>query len=185
MSLERELGDIRGDKLTYMLMRVSGLDTGTAKKMLKLKEGTYNAWLRSQSFIELHRRVPELIGSYQEEALRLLRRENRLSAILLESEILAEMREEVRNKVYKLVKTNLARTVYERVIDSIEEKPSGVGGFRQQLLQIFNIDPNNPQQQIEVINANPGSTSGLLTQPQTSTDGEEGQQEHYQGEEQD
>ncbi|MGW8177286.1 MAG: hypothetical protein ACWGQW_00595 [bacterium] len=182
MSLTQELGDIRGDKLTYMLMRVSGVDTGTAKRMLQLKEGTYNTWLRDPNshFVSIHRRIPELTEQYRDEAFLMLRENNQLSAILLEGEILAEMREEVRIKTYKLVKTNLARTVYERVLDSMEKKPaSGSWGDRlNQMFNFFNIEnPQNPSAEVIDATTNRQTATGILTQPAQSQVSEEGDAE--------
>ena len=122
MSLHDEIKDIVGKKRRFFLFRVADVDTDTARKICKIPKGTYNTWTSNPHcrFVELYRRRAELSGLYKQEAIQLLRRDNQLAAVILEEKIIQKMGVEIESGEYNLIRTNLARDVYTKLIGDLD-----------------------------------------------------------------
>ncbi len=120
MSLKDELKPFTGKKRRFMLMRVAEIEAEVARKMCDIPLGTYHGWLNSEDFAVMYRRVEEFTIEYKSEAIQMLRRDNQLSAVILEEQIINKMREEVTTGEYNLLRTNLARDVYTRLMGDLD-----------------------------------------------------------------
>lgn len=154
MNLEEQIKTIDGRKRQFFLLRVVGMGTEAARQLCGITQGTYNSWLHNEAFAELYGKRAEFAAEYKQEALRLMRRTNQLQAILLEEKILAKMKDEIDSGEYELLKTNLAREVYSKLISDLDYQPKAVNLTWAQRIQQLLI-PREPQQIEggEVINA--------------------------------
>lgn len=144
MSLRDEIKPITGNKRKYILLRIADMDTDTALKLCGIVRGTYNTWCQQEEFISLHRRVKELSSDYKQEAIQLLRRDNQMSAVLLEAKVVAKMRDELESGEYILIRTNLAREVYSKLVSELDVQPKVQNlTWQQRVQQLFT--GNNPR----------------------------------------
>lgn len=142
MNLKEEIKTLSGNKRKLLLLRVADLDTKTALKIIGIARSTYNSWFQNGEFLSLYRRVPSFIIEYKQEAIQLLRRDNQLEAVLLESKILKEMKDELESKEYRLLKSHLAREVYSRLLSDLDKPPEvQVLSWEQRVLQILGKPP--------------------------------------------
>lgn len=123
MTLREELKPLTGNKRKFQLLRIVDMGVDTALTLCGVKRGTYNTWCQNDVFVSLYRRRDEFSGSHKQEAIQLLRRDNQLAAVLLESKILAKMKDEIASGELSLVKTNLAREVYSKLITDLDVQP--------------------------------------------------------------
>jgi len=145
MTLKEELKTVSGRKRRFILLRVIDVGTEAARQLCGITKGTYNSWLQNPAFVELYRRRAELAIEYKQEALQLLRRGNQLQAVLLEEKVINKMKDEIESGVYVLLKTNLAREVYSKLINDLDYQPQVANlTWAQRVQQLFM--PNQPQQ---------------------------------------
>jgi len=121
--LKEEIKALGGKRRRFLLLRIADVETNLARNLCGITVGTYNTWLQSPEFVSLYRRRGELAAEYKQEAIQLMRRENQLAAILLEEKIIQKMKEEIESGVYELIKTNLAREVYSKLIADLDIVP--------------------------------------------------------------
>ncbi len=142
MSLREKVKSLSGNKRRFVLLRIADMDTKAALKLIGVVRGTYNSWLQNDTFVELYREVKVLAAEHKQEAIQLLRRDNQLEAVLLESKIIAELKNELENKEYVLTKTHLAREVYSKLIAELDAVPkTQMLSWEQKVQQIFTVSP--------------------------------------------
>jgi hypothetical protein len=120
MALKDEIKLLIGKQRKFFLMRVAEVDKSVAMHMLDIKEGTYNKWVMEVVFSALYHRLHEFTMNYKQEAIQMLRRDNQLAAVMLEEHIIRKMKEEVDSGEYNLIRTNIARDVYTRLIGDLD-----------------------------------------------------------------
>lgn len=147
MALEDELKALGGRKRRFILLRIIDVGTEAARQLCGITKGTYNTWLQNESFVEVHRRRAELSVEYKQEALRLMRRDNQLQAVLLEEKIINKMKEEIESGEYNLIKSNLAREVYSKLINDLDYQPPNLSLTWEQRIQ--QLSTGQPPPQIE------------------------------------
>jgi hypothetical protein len=126
----------------FILLRITGLDPDTARKMSNIKLSRYNSWTNQPRFHLVYIRMEELIANKRDEAVNLLRRENQLSAIMLEEKIIKKLQEEVESGEYVLAKTNLGREVYTKLVNDLDFQPRTVGlTWEQRIIELSKSDP--------------------------------------------
>ena len=139
MSLREELKPLTGNKRKFQLLRIVDMGVDTALSIVGVQRGTYNSWCQNDIFVALYRRRDEFSGSFKQEAIQLLRRDNQLAAVLLESKILARMKEEIASGELSLVKTNLAREVYSKLMTELDVQPKVQNLTWQQRIDQLNV----------------------------------------------
>ncbi|MHA2065558.1 MAG: hypothetical protein ACXABY_14380 [Candidatus Thorarchaeota archaeon] len=150
--LRDEIKTITGNKRRFFLLRIADMDTRTALFLCNIRRGTYNTWLLNQEFVELYRRREELSAEYKQEALQLLRRDNQFEAVLLEGKIIKRMKDELESGEYELIRTNLAREVYSRLLSDLDTQPQTKSlTWEQRISQLF-ITPAQEITEGETIN---------------------------------
>lgn len=156
--LAERIVDLTPLQRKFLLLRAVGFDKASAmeqcevKKGQPIKQGTYNKWLTYENFIEAYRfiRSGELTAEDKREAIKLLRRDNQLSAVLLEEEVITQIRAEIVSGNYVLLKTALAKEVYQKLIGDLDvptvkhERAT----WEQNILALV-----NPPKQLEEANA--------------------------------
>ena len=145
MDLSEELKALGGRKKRYILLRIIGVETEAARQLCGVTKGTYNTWLQNEVFREIHRRRAELAVEYRQEALRLMRRDNQLQAVLLEEKIVQQMKAEVESGEYNLLRTNLAREVYSKLISDLDYQPQSLSLNWEKKVQLIQEGKWNPQ----------------------------------------
>lgn len=155
MPLVEELKTVSGRKKRYLLLRIIGMDVGSSRQLCSLTKGTYNSWLQNDAFVTIHRRIAEFAAEYQREALQLLRRNNQQKAVLLEEKMLAKIDEELESGNYDLIKTNLGKEVYSKLIADLDYQPKALSLTWEQRVAQLNTgtQPSQIEQGGEVINA--------------------------------
>ena len=135
--LKDELKEFTGNKRKFLLLRIAGMSRKVSWELCGIQKGTYNTWLQKDSFINTHQRIEELAQEYKQEAIQLLRRDNQLSAILLEKSIIEKLRTEIADENYVLVKTHLAREVYSRLLNDLDSQPEEKKATWEDFIQGF------------------------------------------------
>ena len=121
--LRDEIRPLTGNRRRFFLLRIVDMDKKTALNLCNIKNGTYNTWCQDSEFVALYRRRDEFSADFKQEAIQLLRRDNQLAAVMLETKIVAKMQEEVDSGIYELMRTNIAKSVYERLIADLDVVP--------------------------------------------------------------
>lgn len=145
MTLRDELKAISGKKRRFILLRIIDVSTEAARQLCGVTKGTYNSWLHNETFAQLYGRRAELAAEYKQEALQLMRRDNQLQAVLLEEKIIKKMKEEIDSGEYELVRTNLAREVYSRLLNDLDIQPQVKSLTWEQKIAQLTINEANPQ----------------------------------------
>ena len=146
MSLKDEIRTLSGNKRKFFLLRIADLDTATARKLTGVTTNTYNSWMQQRAFVELYRRRDEFNMSYKQEAIQILRRDNQLEAVLLEGKIIAKMKEELESGEYNLLRTNLSREVYSKLISDLDIVPKEPLISWEQRINNMQVTINSPEQ---------------------------------------
>ena len=147
-TLKEELKDIVGKKRRFLLFRIAEVEAAIARELCQIPQGTYNTWTceTGSKFCGLYQRLDELSADYKQEAIQLLRRDNQLAAVMLEERIIGKMKDEIQSGEYNLIRTNLARDVYTRLISDLDAVPviNASMSWPQRLQQIFINGQNQP-----------------------------------------
>jgi len=180
MSLKEEVKGVARNRRRFLLLRIADVDTDTAMKLCGIRKGVYNNWLRKvhntdNKFLELYGRRDELAHEFKQEAIQLLRRDNQLAAVLLEERILGRMKEEIESGEYSLLRTQLAREVYAKLIGDLDYQPQVQPVTWQQRVNQLFIQQPTPQEVIDGTITE--GKSGFLTEHQESLTLQEGKQE--------
>lgn len=147
-SLKEILRGLSDNKRNYILMRVAGMKPETAREFTGIQRGTYNTWFGDTVFVQVHQQIPNLIDDHRQEAIQMLRRDNQLQAVLLEGEIIVKMRQELITGDYNLLKSNLAKEVYSKLITDLDAVPKNLAlTWEQRILGLF----GSPEEQGETI----------------------------------
>ncbi len=147
MSLKDEIQSLHGNRRKFFLMRLADMDTTLARTLTGVTKGTYNTWLQNPAFVEIYRRRDELSHLYKQEAVQMLRRDNQLEAVLLESKILAKLKEELESGEYNLIRSQIAREVYSKLMTELDVVPTTqILSWEQRIGRVIN---NNTPEQIE------------------------------------
>ena len=125
-------------------MRIAEIDTNKAQALCDVPDGTYNGWFTDRVFASLYQRVKEFTIQYKQQAIQMLRRDNQLAAVMLEEKIIEKMIEEINAGEYNLIRTNLARDVYTKLIGDLDIVPQAVGTTWEQKLQILVAGVQSP-----------------------------------------
>lgn len=151
MSLNEKIKSLTGNKRTFILMRIAGLDADFAKQLTGVTRGTYNSWFKNNGFSIVYHELPELIREHRQEAVQILRKDNQLEAVLLEGKILAKLKEEIENGEYVLVKTHLAREVYSKLMSDLDAVPQvKVLSWQQRIQNLFPEAPKQIPQEVTI-----------------------------------
>ena len=122
-TLREEIKVLSGNKRRFFLLRVTGMAPEQVRQIVGITRGTQNTWLQNETFVELHRKLDEFTRDHRVEAIQLLRRDNQLEAVLLEGKIVQKMKEEIDSGDYNLIRSNLAREVYAKLITDLDIVP--------------------------------------------------------------
>ena len=106
MALQERFKSLTGNKRTFLLMRIAGLDADFSMKLTSVTRGTYNSWFKNEEFALLYHELPTLIQDHRLEAVQMLRKDNQLEAVLLEGKIIARIKEEIDTGIYLDPKIN-------------------------------------------------------------------------------
>jgi len=134
---------ITGNKRTFILMRIAGLDANLAMGLVGVNRGTYNSWFKNEQFSTLYSQITNLIVAHRDEAMQLLRRNNQLEAVLLEGKMLKRIKEEIESGQLSFTKTHLAREVYSKLMSDLDRVPEGikVQSWNQKILALVSDQP--------------------------------------------
>ena len=177
MTLREEIVAVTGNRRKFLLLRIVDMSTKAAIELCGITRGTYNTWLQKPEFVELYRRRDEFSGEHKQEAIQLLRRDNKLAAVLLEGKLIMRMKEEVEAGEYVLIKTNLAREVYTKLITDLDIQPKTPNLTFADRIANLQINVNRPElKEGEYIDGEFTETTGSQTEKhQTGNDVTESQ----------
>lgn len=123
--LIQELKGIRGKARKYLLLRISGIDDiEAALNMISATRGAYINWFKP-AFSAVNSRLNELRDNYKEDAIKMLRRDTQVEAVLLEADIIKRLQKEISSGKYDLVRTNIARDIFGKLLSEIDMQPKG------------------------------------------------------------
>jgi hypothetical protein len=146
--LSEGIKHFKGRARIFLLLRIAGLDKQQAISASGITENVYTNWMHTPEFVQFYRRVDELCVNYRKQAITALRQDNQIEAVLLEHRMIEKMSAEIQSGKYKLVKTPLAKLVYERLLNEMDFQPTIVAQTwndrRQQFLSISGEMPALP-----------------------------------------
>jgi hypothetical protein len=122
--LENEIQAFRGPVRIFLLLRISGLSRTETLHIGNIPEPTYDSWLKNPVFRDFNRRVDSMTAEYQRQAILLLRRNNQLKAVLFEGKVLDKMEEEIKNGKYHIIKTEIGKIVYSKLLSELDFTPA-------------------------------------------------------------
>ena len=67
-NLNSILKPFTGNKRSFILMRVAGLDTSLAMSLVGITQGTYNSWFKNEEFSSIYHQVSDLMANHRDEA---------------------------------------------------------------------------------------------------------------------
>lgn len=176
MTLREEIKALTGNRRKFLLLRIVDMNVNTALTLCGVQRGTYNTWCQNDIFVGLYRRRDEFAGEHKQEAIQLLRRDNQLAAVLLESNILHKIKEEIESGELVLTKTNLAREVYSRLMGDLDSQPKvQVQSWDQRVHNLITGDRRQIDEG-EVIDGEFETVSGEKTEHETSIPTSESEQ---------
>jgi len=126
MSLYDDIKSLTGIRRKYILLRIAHVDPEAARKLVGIKKGTFNNWSKEEVFVNIHRQIDDFGQEYKQEAIKLLRRDNQLEAVLLEADIISRIKAEIESGNYDLLRTNLAKVVYDKLISDLDFQPKAL-----------------------------------------------------------
>jgi len=106
----------------FLTLRIAGLDFATSLRISGAKKSAYDSWTIQPRFQELYRKREELSITYKDEAILLLREENYMAIIGLESEMIEKIRQEIKENEPNFTRTHLAREIYGRLAAEISQR---------------------------------------------------------------
>lgn len=149
-TLLEKIKSISGNKRQFILMRIAGMDTDIVMNLLGITRGTYNSWFKNEDFSLVYHELPALVRDYRQEAVQMLRKNNQLEAVLLESKIIAQLKAEIESGEYVLSKTHLAREVYSKLMSDLDVvAPKVQVATWQQRIGTIQQFLDKPREQIE------------------------------------
>jgi len=158
--LKDEIIDLKGKAKEFIIYRVAGADVQLAMKLVDVKKASYSSWCKNKLFVEINRQCKEFQAQYQDEALRMLRKDNQLAACLMEAEVISQVRVEIQSGELSLAKTPLAREVYARLVGEMDKTPTtAVLNWEQFILERKGLD--NPLQLVESTDAKENVAEGF------------------------
>ena len=122
--LKEELTGVIGRPRRFILLRIAGFELTEALRIVDVKQSRYNHWTMEEKFQTVYRKLAELTDKYRDEAIKLLRRENQLAAVMLEADVIEKLREEVETGIYDLLKTKLGASVYDKLVTDLDKVPT-------------------------------------------------------------
>jgi len=144
--LKEELSVFTSKQRKYLLYLVAGVKREKAYVFADVLKNTVKSWLQTnQKFHDLVDRMEELRVEFFEEALHMLRHENRLLGLFLEQELITQLRREIQDGELVLAKTPLAKEVYNKVMEGDKGGGAVAGGwlkFVQQQVVNTTAKPN-------------------------------------------
>ncbi len=119
------LEGLTGKRRQYLIFLIAGLSQGYAIELTKVNKSSPSFWRREdEKYAQVESRAELLVNEYQEQAIRLIRRDNQVGAALLERTMIEKIREELDTGDYVLLKTHLAREVYGKLIQNLDQMDS-------------------------------------------------------------
>ena len=182
VKLEDVVLTLLSEQRRFILFRIVGMKVERALVSSKCNQGNYNSWVaRDEYFRQVNSWVGALSRTHRQEAIVLLRRENQLTAVMLEEEVINRLMEEIRTGEYVLMKLPIAKEVYNKLIAVLDAMPVfnvKNMNFLDRAKQVQEIISRQPAIEGEFSEVNNDSASGNPTTPtaveqreQTSVDG--------------
>jgi hypothetical protein len=155
-SLKDVLKGITGTPRRYLVLRISGVDKDKALEMVQSDKWGLASWKRSPLFLEIHQNVEHWKAEFKADAIKMVRRSTQLMAALFEREIIDRLFEELISGEYLLMKTQLAKEVYSKLINDLDTAPAVQHNTWEQIIGRLNV----------------GGEGNVNTTPETSTNAE-------------
>lgn len=164
--LEDVVLTLLSEQRRFILFRIVGMKVEKALISSKCNQGNYNSWVaRDEYFRQVNSWVGALSRTHRQEAIVLLRRENQLTAVMLEEEVINRLMEEIQSGEYVLMKLPIAKEVYNKLIAVLDAMPvvniknMNFLDRAKQVQEIINRQPSIEGEFSEV-STNNGSASG-------------------------
>jgi len=115
--LKDELSLLNPKQKKFFHLLIAGVKRDAAMTVAGIPKATFKYWQGNDPFRSLLDRVEELKDAYFDEAFQLLRHDNKVMALFLEQELLEKIKGEIESGEYNLVKTPLAKDVYNKALE--------------------------------------------------------------------
>ena len=124
-TLSSILEGLTGKRRQYLIFLIAGLSQGYAIELTKVNKSSPSFWRKEDAKYALVESKAELlVNDYQEQAIKLIRRDSQVGAALLERIMIEKIREEVDSGEFVLLRTHLAREVYGKLIQNLDQLDS-------------------------------------------------------------
>lgn len=143
-SLPALIAPFRGRKRQYLLLRIAGLTTITARTELGIAERTLQNWKNEEEFALVEDNLYSWRSRYQTEVLDQLRQDNRAIGVLIERRTLLRLAEELDTGDYVLIKTRFGRDVYKNLMAVAgTTEGSNAQTWQQLIAGVVNVQTGN------------------------------------------
>ena len=115
--LKDELSQLNSKQKKFFHLLIAGVKRDTALAIAGIPKATFKYWQGNDPFRSLLDRVETLKDNYFDEAFQILRHDNKVIALFLEQMLLEKIKEEIESGEYNLVKTPLAKDVYNKALE--------------------------------------------------------------------
>jgi hypothetical protein len=167
LPLDAILQPLKGAKRKYILYRIVGISPEASRDLCNIKKSSMTTWLHDAAFVQVNNQVIQLSQTHKQEAIKLLRRETQVAAIMLESSIIDKMRGEIESGDYNLIKTRIAHEVYSKLINELDISPIPKSLTWEQKIAAFFVDGGkNEHVEADYIEETEPPESQLITQGQ-------------------
>lgn len=124
-TLSSILEGLTGKRRQYLIFLIAGLSRGLAIDLTKVNKSSPSFWRKEdEKYALVESKAELLVNEYQEQAIKLIRRDNQVGAALLERTMIEKIREELDSGEHVLLRTHLAREVYGKLIQNLDQLDS-------------------------------------------------------------
>lgn len=136
--LKQLLHGCRDKYRQFLLYRIAGISKEEALQLTGITLPHYKKLRQEKEYFRyIVDNIAELQADYRDEAVRMLRRSTQTTAMLMEQKIMDTLYEEVTSGEYKLLKTQLGREVYSKLMTDLEKKEEApTVDYKQLILNI-------------------------------------------------
>jgi len=150
-TLKELLQGIVGKPRKFLVLRISGVAKEDALAMVSSDRWGFASWIRNSLFQSVHKRIKHWQAEFKSEAIKMLRRSNQLLAALFEKDVIEKLIGEVESGDYHLIKTQLAKEVYAKLINDLDSIPAVQHNSWEQTIERLYAGGSNDNREAERI----------------------------------
>jgi hypothetical protein len=118
------LKGITGKPRDYLVLRIAGIPKEDALASVNSDKWGLASWNRDRNFYDVHHAVKKWEAEFKSQAIKMMRRSNQLLAAMFERDVILILMTEVATGQHKLIKTQIAKEIYAKLINDLDTTPA-------------------------------------------------------------